>query len=123
MKSSSVDRAADIGCEREERFFNDTCGVVSRGGGGSGGGSFVGSVDEPIILDSSLSWDDSSASSLALGMISERNSISSDDNARGLWVFVPDDLTRENRLKKRETADGLWTGSEISTGCKDAGEG
>lgn len=77
------------------------------GGGANGGGSFVDNGDDAIKFDSALSCTDSSGSSLALGTMSDRNSRSSDERARELrGLDPPDDLVREKRLRKRETAEG-----------------
>ena len=54
---------------------------------------------------SNASVGSSSASSVALGTISDRNSKSSEDNARELRGLAPPPL-RENLFRNRETADG-----------------
>jgi hypothetical protein len=52
------------------------------GGGARGGGSFAGNGDDCIILDNASSCGSPLWSSLALGTESDKNSRSSDDNAR-----------------------------------------
>ena len=87
-------------------------GGGANGGGASGGGAKGGGItadSRPALTNfSKASVDESSsASSLALGTMSDRNSRSSDDNARVLRLFPgPRLLRRESRFRKRDTADG-----------------
>jgi hypothetical protein len=59
--------------------------------------------------------------SVALGILSDKKSRSSDESAatevRGLVFFG-----RENRFKKRETADGAGSGTKKSTGSDEGSE-
>ena len=80
--------------------------VLALRGGARGGESFVGSGDDAITSDSPLNCRFSSSSSLALGMISERNSMSSEERAREFRELELADLLREKRLRNRETTDG-----------------
>ena len=91
-------------------------GAGARGGGANGGGK-TGAIDSRLALTnfSNASAESSSASSLALGTISERNSMSSEERARELRGLLPIVLPRrENRLRKRDTAEGAGGVSERS---------
>ena len=89
------------------------------GGGAKGGGSAdtTGSRFAFTNCSSASAEVSSSASSLALGTISDKNSRSSEDSARelrGLPAALP---RRENLLRKRDTAEGAaGTSAPFDTG-------
>lgn len=109
----------------DRRQSSELENALALGGGARGGGSFVCSGDDAIIFDNPLSCKSSSSSSLALGTISERNSISSEERAREFRETKLDDLLRENRLRNRETADGACSisacGGNGGAGCGGGG--
>ena len=85
-------------------------------GGGANGGGKTGTTDSGFALTnfSSASVASWSASSLALGTMSDRNSRSSEDSARELRGLPPPPR-RENRLRNLETAEGAGGVAERST--------
>lgn len=79
------------------------------GGGARGGGSAgTATTGSRFVLTnfSKASAEFSSASSAALGTMSDRNSRSSEDKASELCGLPPMLLRRENLFRNRETADG-----------------
>lgn len=91
------------------------------GGGASGGGN-ARTTDSRLALTnfSSASVVPSSASSAALGTVSDKHSMSSEDKARELRGLPPTLLRLENLLRNRETAEGAGGVEERSGTGSDA---
>ena len=85
-------------------------GVGNLGGGGNGCGKGVADREDgdcaEITFVKFVKFSSSSASSWALGTISLKNSISSEDRAKDRNELDDAVDERENRPKKRDTADG-----------------
>ena len=91
-------------------------GVDDTWGGGASGGGSTGTMGSRLVLTnfSNASAGSSSPSSAALGTISDRNSMSSEDKARELRGLPPTLVRLENLLRNRETAEGAGGVAERS---------